>query len=586
MARMLPPHCSRDCRSPGEREIFHRLQEDPATADWTVLHSLDVARDHRRIAGEIDFVCIVPEKGVLCLEIKACHELHRIEGAWYYGQVNATSPDLRGPFRQAADGMHAARKYIASKAAALAGVPFWSAVIFPYVRFDVESEEWHPWQVIDSRLLRLRPLRQLVVSIMDKARDHLSVPGRALWFQPGNREPSRRQSELIADLLRPQFEFLQSPRERIEQLDETVKRFTRDQLSALDVMEANARILFEGPAGTGKTVLAVEAARRATLAGRSVLVLCFNRLLSKALSLELGSLAPRVHVSTLHHLLLQAAGLAPPSNAGDTFWRDELPLAALEHMLMDESKLATYDELVIDEAQDVVRPAYLDCLDLLLRGGLGAGRWRLFGDFERQAIFEQDAKQAREALTCRCPLGMARYSLRENCRNTPRIAEFAQLIGGMSPGYSRVLRPDDGVTPSLLYYGSKQDETAILADAIDSLRAEGFALGELVVLSPRVRGAAEDLKLRPQWRERLCLYGDDRVAGVRFTTIQAFKGLESPAVIVSDVESLGDATSQALLYVAITRALHRLVVLADERIRDLARTVVSAQLERMAQDVT
>jgi len=36
----------------------------PDTAGWTVLHSFDIADDRRQIAGEIDFLCIVPGKGV------------------------------------------------------------------------------------------------------------------------------------------------------------------------------------------------------------------------------------------------------------------------------------------------------------------------------------------------------------------------------------------------------------------------------------------------------------------------------------------------------------------------------------------
>ncbi|TMR66478.1 NERD domain-containing protein, partial [Streptococcus pseudopneumoniae] len=63
MARMIPPRIHADCASPGEREIFRRLKEDPAAHGWTVLHSLDVANHRSSIAGEIDFVVIVPEKG-------------------------------------------------------------------------------------------------------------------------------------------------------------------------------------------------------------------------------------------------------------------------------------------------------------------------------------------------------------------------------------------------------------------------------------------------------------------------------------------------------------------------------------------
>ena len=80
MARMIPPQIPIDCKSPGEREIFNRLKQDPATSNWIALHSLDVAEHVTQIWGEIDFVVVVPYKGVLCLEVKACNKLIRNDG--------------------------------------------------------------------------------------------------------------------------------------------------------------------------------------------------------------------------------------------------------------------------------------------------------------------------------------------------------------------------------------------------------------------------------------------------------------------------------------------------------------------------
>ena len=43
MAKMIPPHC--DHRAPdSETRVFRHLKEDPDTTEWTVLHSLGLAR--------------------------------------------------------------------------------------------------------------------------------------------------------------------------------------------------------------------------------------------------------------------------------------------------------------------------------------------------------------------------------------------------------------------------------------------------------------------------------------------------------------------------------------------------------------
>jgi hypothetical protein len=69
----------------------------PAAADWTVLHSLDIAEHRRQLAGEIDFLVVAPGEGVLVLEVKGCYVLRRKDGAWYYGANDEA--DHRGPFR-------------------------------------------------------------------------------------------------------------------------------------------------------------------------------------------------------------------------------------------------------------------------------------------------------------------------------------------------------------------------------------------------------------------------------------------------------------------------------------------------------
>lgn len=44
MARMIPPSFTSHTVSQGEVDIFHALKDAPQTKDWTVLHSLDIAK--------------------------------------------------------------------------------------------------------------------------------------------------------------------------------------------------------------------------------------------------------------------------------------------------------------------------------------------------------------------------------------------------------------------------------------------------------------------------------------------------------------------------------------------------------------
>ena len=47
-----------------EKTFFTELRDDPATDDWTALHSLNIVRHHNKLEGECDMVVLVPERGI------------------------------------------------------------------------------------------------------------------------------------------------------------------------------------------------------------------------------------------------------------------------------------------------------------------------------------------------------------------------------------------------------------------------------------------------------------------------------------------------------------------------------------------
>lgn len=560
MARMIPPHIDPGCSSPGEKEIFLRIRDDPGTNNWTVLHSLAVAQHKNLISGEIDFVILVPGKGVLCVEVKACWKLARSHGEWFYGRTSKGDP--RGPFRQASDAMHSVRQRIAELRPDLSRILFWSAVIFPYLSFKQESGEWHTWQVIDRSIFRARPLSSSLATVLDKARDFLQQCATAKWFQPFSKEPYPEQCDDMAALLRPEFEVFESRKSRVSRLNDELKKYTEEQFGALDAMETNPRVAFIGPAGTGKTVLAMEAAQRAVSRGHSVLLLCFNKLLARWLQQQTADLAPLLVANTLHAYMLEIAGSGiQPS--GKEFWENSLPTLAIDKLIACESVKNVFDELIVDEAQDLLKDNYLDFLDLSLKGGLSSGTWRFLGDFEKQAIYDPTILPVDQVLQKRA-VNVPIYSLRTNCRNTPRVAELARLLGGLNPNYTKVLRPDDGVEPEPLYYKSGLEQQNLLIAALEDIYAAGFSADEIVVLSTKSENSCASSIATNPWKQRLRPADTATPGHIRYCSVHAFKGREAPVVIVTDVERISDQTAASLFYIAVTRTLLRLVIFISE----------------------
>ena len=554
MARMIPPLVGPDA-PPGERLIFQRLAEDPDCADWLVLHSLHLADVRRALEGEIDFVIIIPGVGVLCLEVKSHHKADRdSNGVWYLGQ---SEPTVRSPFEQAAKGMHAVLDYLRRTRLQLENIPVWSAVWFTNAVADLPATpEWHSWQLLDRRDLR-QPVSRSLSALMAKARAHFSE--KFPKFDSSSRLPDASLCEALAAKLRPKFELAMTPKEISRERAAQRLNFVEEQYEALDLMEHEPRALFTGPAGTGKSFLAAEAARRHAARGHRVLLLCFNSLLGAKVTRDFTE-TKGVQAGTLHSYMLAAAATHVPAGVDDEWWSRSLPEEALEKLLEEGS---SYDVLILDEAQDVLANAnYLDVLDASLAGGLSGGRWLMLGDFERQMLYRQE--DGRSLLRSRVP-HYSRPQLMHNCRNTPQIGAAASRLSQLpETAYRGYRRRDDGITPVYRSYESPEQEDALLDQALDALKADHYGNNEIVVLSPRSDQSIASRSAARGSSARLAHYAS-RNGRVGYTTIQAFKGLEAPAVIVTDIEAVDSEADRSLLYVALSRASDRLYILAHKR---------------------
>ena len=478
--------------------------------------------------------------------------------------------------------MHSLRDRLARQRTHLHGVLFQSAVCFPFIDFTDVSEEWHSWQVIDHARLQQRPLTDWVAAALTQARERAESLHKT-WFDPRAGEPTEAQCEEIVRVLRHDFEFYESPKARAARVDEEIRHYTESQFEALDHMRRMPRVVFDGPAGTGKTLLAIEAARRARAAGRRALLLCFNRPLAEWLREQTAGLCD---ATTVSDHMVNAAGIpagSPKLAGGAAFWDDELPRMAAEGLI---DKPCDYDELILDEAQDVLRHQFLDVLDFSVDGGLKAGFWRIFGDFRHQAIYDDsvdlDGFCSSEGNAC------VVFELDENCRNAPAVAVLACAGAGISGGdgaggdgrsggYARCLRPDDGDPPEVRFYRDAGQQAELLCGALEELREDGFTGPRVAVLSTRNDTACAAAAVTEQsWRDRLTPLmratprgpvADLKSNKIKYASVHRFKGLEAQAVVLTDIERLDTPRERDLFYIGATRATQRLIVLANEALR-------------------
>ena len=568
--RMVPPELDPQTTSGGEKWVYGQLAADESRSDWVALHSQAIALHVRQMEGEADFVIIAPDLGVLVLEVKGCGRVKIEDDLWIY-DGHAESKHF-SPFKQASQAMYSIRDSVWAERTKLKDILFWSAVCFPFTSFTRESPQWAPWQVIDESRLAEATMSECVEHALEQARARARQLKKP-WFLRAEAagEPTVEHRDKIVRILKPDMELSGSPQARAKRIDLEIRQFTEQQFGALQRMDTNKRVIFDGPAGTGKTVLALEAARRGHAAGRRVLLLCFNNALAASLREQAAGVAEAM---TIDDYMVRAARIPDGSPLFNEkgFWDVTLPPLAGEALL---ERPGDYDELVIDEAQDVLREQFRDVLEFSVKGGLRNGRWRFFGDFAHQAIFGEPVDLAafceREDESCTV------YPLDENCRNSPAIATFACAGGAIPLGYRKIMRSDDGVGPEPCYYATPEEQAALLRDALAALAEAGFKGPQVVILSTRgdKKCVARSLTDQP-WSDLVVPLMRDTARGpvadlhsnkIRYASIHRYKGLEARAVVLTDFERLERPKDRDLFYIGATRATQRLVVLAHERLR-------------------
>jgi len=249
------------------------------------------------------------------------------------------------------------------------------------------------------------------------------------------------------NFLRPDFEFLITTPMRLGQAEERMSSFTEEQYFILDGVGPNDKIVFHGAAGTGKTVLAIESAKRSLCKPQRTLVLCFNRLLSSWIKhcLEGFLYEDMGCVDAFCDFMENVAGdpaeglkekarqkrekEGGDDNYLETYYTEILPQAVLEKI--SKGYVEKFDKIIIDEGQDIIRESYLDVLDGLLKGGMAEGKWEFYCDFERQNIFLENVDSGKY-LKLLEKYGKAQpfqYRLMRNCRNTrPIAAEISEIF--------------------------------------------------------------------------------------------------------------------------------------------------------------
>jgi len=521
--------------------------------------------------GEADLVVVHPEFGILVIETKAGQPRRDGGGDWFIGEHRLD----RSPFEQAA----AAKRDLLNAICDVLALPgdrkprAGHAVAFP----DADLASLPRGHVL------LGPDAEPAIILDAAALADPASTRRALerawdwWVGDGSRGYpfTAAQLDRVDEYLAPTATLHRLLRRDVDAGRERLLAASNAQRIVLNQQRSKRRLEIVGPAGSGKSLVAVEKARRLARDGWRTLFVCFNQPLATAVLREIeedGEPADRrPHVTTFHRLcetLGTRAGVLPAKPDGGDLpreWWDRALPAALDAAI-DRLPDERYHAVVVDEGQDFELP-WLESLGFLLFEPDDDIFW-VFHD-PGQALFRDDRV---------AELGLDRIDLFEDYRSPRPVAELAARF------YRGPLEPyavtEGGTPPVVIPAAPRRDTTeAVRKQLHHLLEDEGIRSWNIAVLSGGSAVRSEVWRQREFGNARLWNGAIDdegrslRLAAedvpevpaengvVLFETVRRFKGLERPVVILCELPEEAERLD-ALLYTGLTRATAHLVVIA------------------------
>jgi hypothetical protein len=530
-----------------ERKVWQALIDQLEPGDLVIpgKRVTDHLKDH-----EIDFFVAIEGAGIVCLEVKGGEVWH--DGDTWRQKRRGREVDI-DPVRQAREACYALRSFIENDPRWSQGRLRWDhVVVLPNTDLpdDFALPDCPRWKVIDrSDLTDIAAKLRHVLHSQELDRPFLSKDG------------IDQLGEALSGRGLPQRSVVSRALENEDAAD----ILTEHQSVILDAIRLLNRVEIRGGAGSGKTFLAMEQARRLARDGQRVALVCYSHGLASYLERITAAWNRRqqpAYVGEFHDLGKRWGAPAGPDESLRTeqtvqFWEHDLP-AQMTELAMQLDDGQRFDAIVVDEAQDFA-DAWWDPLLAALKDDETGGLY-VFTD-EGQRVFHRHGSP---------PVPLVPLVLDHNLRNTRQIANAFQ------PLVDHPMRFLGGEGPAVKYVACSRAEAMNAGDdEVELLLEQGWRPEDVALLTTGTR--------HPEQRERQAAgnaaYWDSfwDADQVFYGHVLGFKGLERRAVVLVVNEEAAFDRSRERLYVGLSRARDQLVVCGDP---DFLRDVGGPDLAR------
>lgn len=525
MAKFYPTIINSFHSSEGECLVYEALSK--LNNEYVVFHSYRWLGEinQRRSEGEADFVVLHPQKGILSIEVKAGSIAYN-NGNWIQTNRHTKESKIIDPVGQAAESQYRIQNYLRRHINGQIPV-VGRAVWFPSV------------SIHDKITLPLEVNRDIIFDVgsldnpakdLDKAFSYwklnLGVRGTELCIH---------DFKNIIKLLMPSFKIVESVASRAFESKRSYIQMTRQQASILNFLQEQPTAVIHGPAGTGKTMLAIEKANMLASKGETVLYLCFNEFLVSYLKEHYKDTG-----IIFHNIRSLAEELMPHVECSIS---EIIPRFTEYFQNEYDDCLWSYNNVVIDEGQDIPE-SILEHISILT--DMLNGHYYVFYDKNQYIMMHKSTHWLDTYGDCR-------LVLYKNCRNT---AEIARTIGTTVENIKKDVYINDlsGLIPKGSFYKTPKELIAVVSDFVTRMLQDKLKVEDVVILT--IDSVKNSMLQNNMHIGSIPISTTPKKGHILFTSVRKFKGLEAKAILLIDiyVDKIDDELHKRLIYVGCSRA--------------------------------
>ena len=541
MAIMHPTDIKKRKHVPSEEKFFNACR-DQLSDKYHVFFSVRWYSEEngKRIDSECDFLIFNPDYGFLCVECKGGKGIY-VENedndeTWFLQEFDEDRKLRRSPYKQAEESMRFFKRYYEDELETAYPGIYGNAVAFP--NFVVSSPI-----TIESPLaltIDADDMGNLKTRIVEIFRYfNVKKSGSSSFMSPD------AQKKFI-DLINKRVALSIAAGALIEDKERELAEINQTQDVVIDLLAHYPRAFIIGGAGTGKTWIGIKKIKRCISEGKRSLYLCYNGTLAKRVKAHIESEDADVYsIDDLFISLLGDSVKSVPIVNGCKEYSD---------MLGQLPNLKKYDLVIVDEAQDFTEDwAY--CANLLLKDN---GSLYVFYD-ENQNVFFRNFGE-------KFFIEGEPFVLRYNIRNTSNIYQYT--LDRTSLGRDTLVNQIEGVEPDVRRLNRKQAAISFIDSTINKLvNREGVSPDKITILSNRGLDQSVLNNVYYVGGYPLVPLECKNTNSITFSTVEAFKGLESDIVVFINHTYKDEANTDAIRsiqYTALTRARFYLYVIDFE----------------------